>query len=114
MPEVVGSLRTPRLASAPGTPTPGQLYYDTGLSKLLWWDSTRWVTASDTPTGAASGDLGGTYPSPTVVKSSADFTVGGQLLVPTQGAVAGLVLGTDPNLYRAAADQLATDDALYI
>lgn len=46
MPEVVGRLRTPRLPSAPATPVVGEMYYDTALNKLYWWNGTIWVAAS--------------------------------------------------------------------
>ena len=45
MPEFTGRLRTPRLASAPSSPTVGELWYDTTLNKLKWWNGTAWVVA---------------------------------------------------------------------
>lgn len=75
-------------------------------------------TSDATPTAKGvvqlANDLGGSADSPTVVKSSGDFTVGGKLLIPTPGVVAGLVLGGDANLYRDSADVLKTDDSLRI
>jgi hypothetical protein len=45
MPEIVGTLKPPRLASAPSSPSLGQLYYDTAINDLLWWNGTAWVSA---------------------------------------------------------------------
>jgi hypothetical protein len=43
--------RVQNLASAPGTPVAGQLYYDTGTNKLMWWNGSTWVAAEPgTPT----------------------------------------------------------------
>lgn len=46
MPEFVGRLRTPRLASAPGSPAAGEMYYDTGTNKLFWWNGSAWVDST--------------------------------------------------------------------
>src|SRR5262245_28026021 len=46
MPSIVGNLRTPRLATAPLSPAPGEMYYNTTDNKLYWWDGTSWVSAA--------------------------------------------------------------------
>lgn len=63
MPEIVGRLRTPRLASAPATPAVGEMYYNTATNTLYWWNGTAWVSAS----GGAGADLvyNGDFPAAT-------------------------------------------------
>jgi hypothetical protein len=46
MPEIVGRLRTPRLASAPSSPQVGEAYYNTTDNTLYWWNGTAWISAS--------------------------------------------------------------------
>lgn len=53
MPEIVGRLRTPRLASAPVSPAVGEMYYNTATNILYWWNGTAWVSAS----GGAGADI---------------------------------------------------------
>ena len=68
MPEILGRLRTPRLAGAPSAPQTGELYYDTNTNVLYWWNGTGWITATGTasatvyeqaaePLGAVVGDI---------------------------------------------------------
>lgn len=52
MPEVVGTLKTPRLATAPAGPVPGQMYFDTTTNELKHWNGTAWVAG-----GAGGADL---------------------------------------------------------
>ena len=47
MPEITGTLKPPRLAAAPGSPVKGQMYFNTAMSKLLWWDGAAWVDPSN-------------------------------------------------------------------
>ena len=46
MPEVLGRLRTPRLAAPPASPVVGEVYYDTALGALYWWNGTAWQPAA--------------------------------------------------------------------
>jgi hypothetical protein len=53
VPDTIGRLRAPRLASAPASPARGEEYYDLGLDQLLYWNGTKWIA------GAGSGNGGG-------------------------------------------------------
>ena len=53
MPEIVGRLRPPRLASAPATPANGEVYFDTAANTLLFYNGAAWIPVSGT---GASGD----------------------------------------------------------
>jgi hypothetical protein len=70
------NFRAHQLSTAPASPVTGQLYYDTGLNSLLWYNGTAWVSASGgTPPDATTstkgviqlaGDLAGTAAAPVV------------------------------------------------
>jgi hypothetical protein len=60
--------RIQNLASAPGSPVPGQIYYDSALNKLYWWNGSSWVAAEPgTPTldFAETADMVGSSPGDT-------------------------------------------------
>jgi len=77
MPDLPGTLKPPRLSSAPASPALGQLYYDTGTNILYWWNGTSWVSSAgagappDATTSSKgivqlAGDLAGTAASPQI------------------------------------------------
>ena len=63
MPEVVGTLKPPRLAAPPSSPALGQMYYDTVTNGLYFWDGVTWVSTRSSagtiydsdPIGAVKG-----------------------------------------------------------
>jgi len=74
MPEIVGRLRTPRLASAPATPNPGEMYYNTTTNTLLVWNGTAWVDALTTG-GSGGVTYIGAY-NPATTYHDGDYVIG--------------------------------------
>lgn len=67
MPEIVGSLKPPRLSTAPSAPALGQIYFDIPSNTLKNWNGTAWVTAAPGTPGAQgpqgpAGSTGATGP----------------------------------------------------
>ena len=59
---VLGRITTPNLASAPSSPTTGELYFNTTANKLYWWNGTSWIDA--TGGGGGGGSTSDAFPVP--------------------------------------------------
>ena len=74
MPDFPGTLKPPRLASAPSSPVVGQVYYDTVTNQLKVWNGTSWSVSA--PNVAYRGDYaaGTTYNDGDIVVAADGFS----------------------------------------
>jgi hypothetical protein len=100
-------------ASPPASPVEGLFWNDTTAHVIKVYLAGAWTTlgnagAGGPPSGAAGGDLGSSYPNPTVVKAQSGFTINGVAAVITtdsrlsdsrtpSGTAGGKLVGTYPN-----------------
>ena len=80
----------PSYAGDPTTPAAGSFWYDTSAHAMKYYDGTTAQTVSSgggVPSGSAGGDLGGTYPNPTINTITTAGKVSGSAI--TSGTIAG-------------------------
>lgn len=105
-----------QLPSAPSAPVKGQLYFNNtgGDNTLYYFNGTVWIAASAAaggpPTGAAGGDLSGTYPSPQI---AAGVIVDADVAAANKDGAAATpslrTLGTGPTQAAAGNDSRLSD-----
>src|SRR5215831_11495282 len=94
MPQFPGTLVIPKLASAPSSPTAGQIYYDTTVNAFFYYNGTAWVGfGGKAPTRQILTAASGTYTTPTgcvaiLVECVGGGGGGGGCNVTTSGQVA--------------------------
>jgi hypothetical protein len=82
--------RVHNLASAPGTPVTGQIYYDTGTNKLFYWNGGSWIdTSGGTGVLASTFDAKGDLIAGTADNTYSKLTVGADDTILMADAAAG-------------------------
>jgi hypothetical protein len=102
------SIVTSLAASTAGTIPTARLNVGTLAGTVAAGNDTRFTDAR-TPSGTAAGDLGGTYPSPTVVAVQATAATGNSIVT----SLAASTAGTIPNA-RTTATALATPNTIVL
>lgn len=91
----------------PASPTAGSIIYETDTNKLMLWDGATWVTPINGQ--SASGDLAGTYPSPTLTTTGVSAGTYGSVTVDTKGRITA---GTNANYCISTASAFTVSTSL--
>jgi hypothetical protein len=114
------------LPSAPANPVAGQIYFDTTVNVLFFWNGTVWVETDGRtaiPEGPAGGDLTGNYPNPELAPEvvgtpelGAGAVTGAKVSSTIKDAAAGTpslrTLGTGPQQATAGNDSRLSDQRI--